>query len=81
VLAGPQQDVGGGVAVDQVEGRLDGVDSADLLGCLELVDAVVGQPGRADLALAPEVGAGKPSAIHHCCRAYPVRERHDAFSL
>jgi hypothetical protein len=34
VLARPQQDVGGGVAVDQVERRLDRVHGAGLLGLL-----------------------------------------------
>src|ERR1700744_2853214 len=46
VLACPEQHVIGGIAVDQVERRLDGVHVADLLGRLQLEDAVVGQSCR-----------------------------------
>jgi hypothetical protein len=42
--------------VDRAERRLNGVHRADPLGGAQLVDAVVRQPGRADLALALEVG-------------------------
>ena len=51
----PQQHVVGRVAVEQVERRLNRVHVPDLRGGLELVDVVVGQPDRPDLALALEV--------------------------
>jgi len=64
VLAGPQQDVVGGVAVDQAERRLDSVHSADLLSRLQLQDArgwtglpapaVSADPAQYDLAPAAQ---------------------------
>ncbi len=72
VRRGPRDDVAGGVAVQQVERRLEGADVRDLLGRVELGDGVVGQADRAHLALVDQGLEHRPVVLDAAVVRRPV---------